>query len=87
MGRLPAHRFKAKARTWRERHHAESIEKRHVEGVSDRRVEFRADQDGMAWLSAFLPADQALAGWNRLTAIARGKDLDPKAGPDGNHPA
>jgi hypothetical protein len=26
----------------------------------------------MAWLSACLPADQALAGWNRLTAIARG---------------
>ena len=25
----------------------------------------------MAWLSAHLPADQALAGWNRLTAISR----------------
>ena len=35
-------------------------------------MEFRADQDGMAWLSAYLPADQALAGWNRLTATARG---------------
>ncbi|MDQ0799601.1 DUF222 domain-containing protein [Arthrobacter sp. SLBN-112] len=72
VGQLPAHRFRAKARTWRERHHAESIEKRHVKGVADRRVEFRPDQDGMAWLSACLPADQALAGWNRLTAIARG---------------
>ena len=70
-GEMPAHRFRAKARTWRERHHAESIEKRHVKGVADRRVEFRPDQDGMAWLSACLPADQALAGWNRLTAIAR----------------
>ncbi|MGN7202625.1 DUF222 domain-containing protein, partial [Arthrobacter sp. SAFR-044] len=40
-------------------------------GVADRRVEFRPDQDGMAWLSACLPADQALAGWNRLTAISR----------------
>ncbi|MDQ0117219.1 hypothetical protein J2T22_000379 [Pseudarthrobacter defluvii] len=72
VGQLPAHRFKAKARTWRERHHAESIEQRHAEGVADRRVEFRPDQDGMAWLSAYLPADQALAGWNRLTAAARG---------------
>ncbi|MDQ0145379.1 HNH endonuclease signature motif containing protein [Pseudarthrobacter niigatensis] len=72
VGALPAHRFKAKARTWRERHHAESIEARHAKGVSERRVEFRADQDGMAWLSACLPADQALAGWNRLTATARG---------------
>ncbi|MCU1568335.1 MAG: endonuclease, partial [Pseudarthrobacter sp.] len=38
----------------------------------DRRVEYRPDQDGMAWLSACLPADQAMAGWNRLTALARG---------------
>lgn len=70
-GELPAHRFRAKARTWRERHHAESIEKRHAKGVAERRVEFRPDRDGMAWLSAYLPADQALAGWNRLTAVAR----------------
>ncbi|GGH97334.1 HNH endonuclease [Arthrobacter liuii] len=72
VGEMPAHRFRAKARTWRERHHAESIETRHVRGVLDRRVEFRPDQDGMAWLSACLPAGQALAGWNRLTAISRG---------------
>jgi len=72
VGQLPAHRFRAKARTWRERHHAESIEKRHAKGVAERRVEFRPDQDGMAWLSAYLPADQAQAGWNRLTAVARG---------------
>jgi len=71
IGDMPAHRFRARARTWRERHHAESIEKRHAKSVADRRVEFRPDQDGMAWLSACLPADQALAGWNRLTAIAR----------------
>ncbi|MDQ0827263.1 hypothetical protein QFZ60_003436 [Arthrobacter sp. B2I5] len=72
VGQMPAHRFKVKARLWRERHHAESIEKRHTKSVADRRVEFRPDQDGMAWLSACLPADQAVAGWNRLTAIARG---------------
>ncbi|TQJ33524.1 HNH endonuclease signature motif containing protein [Arthrobacter sp. SLBN-122] len=72
VGQMPAHRFKAKARLWRERHHAESIEKRHAKGVADRRVEFRPDKDGMAWLSACLPADQALAGWNRLTAVSRG---------------
>lgn len=72
IGELPAYRFKAKARNWRERHHAESIEKRHAKGVADRRVEYRPDQDGMAWLSACLPAAQAMAGWNRLTALARG---------------
>jgi hypothetical protein len=69
---MPAYRFKAKARNWRERHHPESIEKRHARGVADRRVDYRPDQDGMAWLSACLPADQAMAGWNRLTALARG---------------
>ncbi|KIC69166.1 HNH endonuclease signature motif containing protein [Pseudarthrobacter phenanthrenivorans] len=71
VGQLPAHRFRAKARSWRERHHAESIEKRHAKGAAERRVESRPDQDGMAWLSAYLPADQAVAGWNRLTAVAR----------------
>ncbi|OAE00738.1 HNH endonuclease signature motif containing protein [Arthrobacter sp. OY3WO11] len=71
IGEMPPHRFKAKARTWRERHHPESIEKRHAKGLADRRVEYRPDQDGMAWLSAYLPADQAMAGWNRLNALAR----------------
>jgi len=68
---MPAYRFKAKARTWRERHHPESIEKRHAKGVADRRVEYRPDQDGMATLSAHLPADQASAIWNKLTRAAR----------------
>ena len=71
IGEMPAYRFKAKARTWRERHHPESIEKRHARGVADRRLEYRPDQDGMAWLSACLPAHQAMAGWNRLNALAR----------------
>jgi hypothetical protein len=71
IGELPAYRFKAKARNWRERHRTESIEKRHAKSVADRRVEYRPDQDGMAWLSAYLPADQAAAAWNRLTAAAR----------------
>ena len=71
-GEMPASRFRHKARTWRERHHAESIEKRHAKGVLDRRVEYAPDQDGMAWLTAYLPGDQAVAIWNRTTAIARG---------------
>jgi hypothetical protein len=71
-GEMPASRFRHKARTWRERHHAESIEQRHAKGVQDRRVEYTPDRDGMAWLSAYLPGDQAVAIWNRTTAIARG---------------
>jgi Domain of unknown function (DUF222) len=72
VGEMPAYRFKAKARAWRERHHPESLEKRHARSVADRRVEFWPDNDGMAWIAACLPADQASAIWNRLTAAARG---------------
>ncbi|WP_104044082.1 HNH endonuclease signature motif containing protein [Arthrobacter sp. ZGTC412] len=72
IGEIPASRFRHKARTWRERHHAESIEQRHAKGVADRRVEYRPDQDGMAWLSAYLPAHHATAIWNKLTTGARG---------------
>jgi hypothetical protein len=71
IGEMPAYRFRHKARTWRERHHSESIEKRHAKGLAERRVEYRPDQDGMAWLSAYLPAEQALGGWNRLTELSR----------------
>ncbi|MDR7159004.1 DUF222 domain-containing protein [Arthrobacter sp. BE255] len=71
-GEMPASRFRHKARIWRERHHQDSIETRHATSALDRRVEYTPDKDGMAWLSAYLPADQAAATWNRITAIARG---------------
>ena len=64
-------RFRHKARTWRERHHPVSIEKRHAKSVLDRRLEYAPDRDGMAWLSAYLPADQAAGIWNGITAAAR----------------
>ncbi|WP_461189624.1 HNH endonuclease signature motif containing protein [Arthrobacter sp. Z4-13] len=72
VGEMPAYRFKAKARGWRERHHPESLEKRHAKSVADRRVEYWPDSDGMAWVAAHLPADRASAIRNRLTALARG---------------
>ncbi|MEV4991079.1 DUF222 domain-containing protein [Pseudarthrobacter sp. LMD1-1-1.1] len=71
-GELAPSRFRAKVRGWRERHHPESIEKRHVKGVADRRMEYTPDKDGMAWISLYLPADTACAIWNRTTATARG---------------
>jgi hypothetical protein len=71
-GEMPPSRFRHKARTWRERHHKESIEKRHAKGVLDRRIEYTPDKDGMAWLSAYLPAATANGIWNRTTAVARG---------------
>jgi hypothetical protein len=71
-GEMPAYRFRRKARIWRERHHPDSIEKRHAKGAQDRCLEYAPERDGMARLSAYLPADQAVAIWNRFTAIARG---------------
>ncbi|MET3172578.1 UNVERIFIED_ORG: hypothetical protein ABIB52_000402 [Arthrobacter sp. UYCu721] len=70
-GDLIPGRFRHKARTWRERHHPVSIEKRHARGVQDRRVEYAPDRDGMAWLSAYLPVDQAAGIWDRTTTAAR----------------
>jgi len=71
-GELVPSRFRAKVRNWRERHHPESIEKRHTKGFKDRRMEYAPDRDGMAWVSLYLPGDTACAIWNRTTAIARG---------------
>jgi hypothetical protein len=70
-GELAPARFRAKARYWRERHHQDSIETRHRHSVKDRRLEYHRDRDGMAWFSAYLPADQAAGIWNRATAEAR----------------
>ncbi|MBT2566400.1 DUF222 domain-containing protein [Arthrobacter sp. ISL-85] len=71
-GELIPSRFRSKVRTWRERHHPESIEKRHAKGLADRRMEYTPDRDGMAWVSLYLPGDTACAIWNRTTATARG---------------
>src|SRR5450830_1053902 len=70
-GELVPGRFRAKARTWRERHHPVSIESRHVRSASDRRVEFIPDRDGMAWLNTYLPAATAAGIFNQLTAASR----------------
>ncbi|MGX1161654.1 hypothetical protein RKD54_002563 [Pseudarthrobacter sp. SLBN-100] len=71
-GELVPSRFRSRVRGWRERHHPESFEKRHTKCAADRRMEYTPDRDGMAWLSLYLPADQASAIWNRATALARG---------------
>jgi len=70
-GDLTPGRFRAKARTWRERHHPASIETRHIKSAADRRIEYTPDRDGMAWLSAYLPADTAAGIWDRTTTAAR----------------
>ncbi|MBP1133812.1 hypothetical protein JOE31_000044 [Arthrobacter sp. PvP023] len=70
-GELVPGRFRAKARSWRERHHPVSIEARHRKGMEDRRLDYAPDRDGMAWLSAYVSADVAAGVWARATEAAR----------------
>ncbi|MEE2570822.1 DUF222 domain-containing protein [Pseudarthrobacter sp. J64] len=70
-GDMTPSRFRARARYWREHHYLDTIEQRHTKGLADRRLEYRPDKDGMAWLNAYLPAHDAAAIWNRATVTAR----------------
>lgn len=68
---LTAARFERKLRTLRELSSPQSMVERRERAVLDREVTFSPARDGMAWLSAYLPAADALAAYNRLTAIGR----------------
>lgn len=50
---------------------AKTLEERHSEALAQRRVVVEEADDGMAWLSAFLPAVEARAIHGRLTAMAK----------------
>ncbi|MCU1446140.1 HNH endonuclease signature motif containing protein [Cryobacterium sp.] len=58
----------------RERMHPVPLQERVDAGFATRRVMFRPDADGMAWLNAYLKADEAQAAYARLSQIAA--DLD-----------
>jgi hypothetical protein len=63
-------KFAARARTRREREHPESITVRQAKARRDRRIELHPDEDGMAWLNAYLPAEEAVAAFNRIQTAA-----------------
>lgn len=69
--RLTPARFAVAARALRERVHAESIEERHRRAARDRGVWVTAELDGMATLSALMPADRAYAAMSTLDRAAR----------------
>jgi hypothetical protein len=69
--RLSPARFATSARVLRERVHAESVETRHQRARADRGVWMTAEIDGMATLTAFLPADRAAAAMTHLDRTAR----------------
>lgn len=64
--------LRQKARRLRETLHPESIEQRHAAARGRRDVRLEPARDGMAWLSAYLPAEHAIAAHDRLTRIAQG---------------
>ncbi|MBG6223997.1 hypothetical protein IWX63_000552 [Arthrobacter sp. CAN_A2] len=70
-GTLNRPRLTARCRRLRERLHPETLTARRVRAAADRCVVFEPDRDGMAWLSAYLPAEQALAVHTTVDAAAR----------------
>ena len=69
---LTVAKFDRKARIARERVDTETITARHVKCVADRQVQYQPARDGMAWLSAYLPASHALGIYNRVSDGAVG---------------
>jgi len=65
-----ATRFNRYARAQRERLHPETIEERHETAVDKRSVSIQPGADGMAWLTAHLPAPTAHAIFDRITDAA-----------------
>jgi len=69
--RNTAARFNRRARVVRERMHPESIDSRQSTAVEQRAVDLQPARDGMAYLTAFLPAVTAHAVVDRLDGTAR----------------
>ena len=67
---LTVSRFEHRARILRERVHPESIEVRHSNCRDTRELRLDPARDGMAWLTAYLPAVNAHAIYTRMTDIA-----------------
>lgn len=70
-GSLAPGRFRTRARAVRERVHPESLTDRRARAMKDRYVWVRPDLDGMATLTALLPAEHAHAIDNHLETTAR----------------
>ncbi|MHB1171529.1 MAG: DUF222 domain-containing protein [Lacisediminihabitans sp.] len=62
--------FDRRTRVARERIHPESITARHRRAEGDRTVQCTSARDGMAWVSAYLPASDAVGICTRVTEAA-----------------
>ena len=67
---LPAHRFRARLAALIDTAAADTLTTGHEHALTARHIRIEADQHGMAWLSAYLPAVAAHAIHDRLTRIA-----------------
>lgn len=68
--KLTVSRFDHRARVVRERLHPESTEDRNTASRDRREITLEPTRDGMAWLTAFIPAATAQAIHNRVTDVA-----------------
>jgi len=67
----PVGTFRRQLRALIDQTRVETVPERHERALQERRVFVDAADDGMAWLTAYLPALEAHAIHGRLTAIAR----------------
>jgi hypothetical protein len=63
----------------RDQLHPMTLQERAAVGFVNRRVVLQPDADGMAWLNAYLKADEAQAAYARLSRIAVNLDTDDAA--------
>ena len=68
---LPVGAFRRALRRLIDTHRSATLAERHEAAVVKRRVVVEHADDGMAWLSAYLPAVEAHAIYGRLTSIAK----------------
>ena len=66
------------ARLWRDRVHPVTPAERHSRAALERAVHLDPAPDGMAWLTAFLPAVQATAAFDKIDGVARSLGEDPE---------
>ncbi|QOD93595.1 HNH endonuclease signature motif containing protein [Chryseoglobus sp. 28M-23] len=62
--------LRQRARIVRERLHPDSIDERCRDAREHRDVRLEPARDGMAWLTAYLPAENAIAAYRRVSEIA-----------------
>lgn len=80
--RVPEHRLRPRLARLRERVHAVPAAERHAAEALRRHVRVSPADDGMAWLTAYLPAVEAFAIVERLSGVALAIQSEHEDDPD-----